>query len=243
MSPSLAVAGLGLAILFNLIYSDRVHSTFVWPAVFVSIALGIASLRSGPAVVGRRFLSLLLPFAIPLLIMHGVLNRQFAVTSYLFDLVPIRFNGAEFAVSTLSRLSPMIAASMMFFDVDRGRFVDWLISLRFPVWLYVPAVQAVAISNLLARRVQRVLLAQQARGIAVGPGLYLRVRALPRIIIPVVTSLILEIDPRTYSLVARGFGRGPMASPSQPPLTGWEMCGIGLLALPLAMELCRWISF
>src|SRR5260221_167285 len=46
-----------------------------------------------------RTLALTLPFVLPLLFVHGVLNPRFSAPSVLFGFVPIRPDGAIFAIA------------------------------------------------------------------------------------------------------------------------------------------------
>lgn len=83
---------------------------------------------------------------------------------------------------------------------------------------------------LFRRRAENVFLAQRARGIAAGPSLFAKVRALPSVILPVVLNALGEADVRAVLLASRGFGAGEMTALGQPGPNRSEMA-LGAISL------------
>jgi len=162
-----------------------------------------------------RFIILSAPFLIPLLLIHGVINPQFEQTS-LFFLMPIRNDGILFAVSTYANISVFLALAINWWHVDRDNMIDWLIARKIPSIFICLIAQSAAMIPLIERRGFSVLRSQNARGIPTGPNLFHRIKAIPSIILPVITSLMNEADHRSYTLWSRGFGQSQFSGVQLP---------------------------
>lgn len=157
----------------------------------------------------RQTLKLSLVFVIPLVLIHTVLNPEFSVTFWFYH-IPLRLVGLVFALSIAFRVVAIIAVGTMWLRVDRDDFAADLLRANISLWIVLLMTQTVAIAGVVSRRVQTIYLAQQARGIKVGPDLLARALALPKIAIPLFVSVIIEADNRSSYLAAGGLGSGPV---------------------------------
>ncbi|MGJ5196570.1 MULTISPECIES: energy-coupling factor transporter transmembrane component T [unclassified Bradyrhizobium] len=180
-----------------------------------------------------------LPFVMPLLVIHGVLNRSYPVDSWLLGLIPLRFEGAIYAVEVSLKIVLLAAVASYWFHTRRDDLADGLMRLKLPLSVVMFASQSVAVAATIERRVKKVYLAQQARGISVGPGFFTRIKALPSILVPVVVSTFLEAEGRIPALVSRGFGTSDMPALATRPATIADLVWAGS---PFAILLPIWIS-
>ena len=210
VSPARAIGWTGVCLLLAL-FSPSVQFDFV--AAISVIFLIMVSTRSLRA--ARGFVSLSIPFFLPLLIIHGIINPQYEQSRFFWG-IPIRAEGISFALSVFSNLSIFLAVAIGWWNVERDYFVDWLIARKVPNVLIGVITQASAMIPIIERRGSAVLRAQTARGIPTGPKFRHRIRALPSILLPVITSLMNEANHRSYALWSRGFGQYQFYAESLP---------------------------
>lgn len=176
----------------------------------------------------RRVLVWSAPLSVPLVIIHAVLNPAYPVSAYLPAGVPLRLDGLWFSLSVVADLSLLFVLAGAWLALDRDRVVAWLASRRLPTWLVMIGAQSVAVAMLAQRRAHAVHLAQRARGVPVGPGLWARLRALPSLVLPVIVALVVDAERRAAALSARGFGSVPMRLPWVPPIARSELRAVTL---------------
>lgn len=145
-------------------------------------------------------------FAVPLVLIHGVINPAYPQTATLLGAIPVREGGLSYGLSVALAMCVITTVATVWSQVDRDVLVDDLSRLALPTWLIVVAAQSIAVIHLVRLRVDSVYLAQRARGIAVGPGFVTRLRALPSVLIPVVVATLSDADARATALASRGFG-------------------------------------
>lgn len=177
-------------------------------------------------------LKLTLPLAIPLVLVHGVLNPTFVRTDAWFG-VPIRFEGFVFGAIVSLRVLVLALAAVLWSIVDTQRLLWDAVRWRIPLPLTTSLVLGASTARFIRRRAVSVLMAQQARGIPVHGNVIQRARALVAVVIPVVISTLVESAKRGEILAIRGFGsRHPTCPPS---LAGkWRTaleCAAALMAL------------
>jgi len=148
----------------------------------------------------------LLPFVVPLLLIHGLLNTAHDVDYWFMNVLPIRPMG--FVYGALVSLNILLLATVAgyWLNTNRDDMIDDLIRLNLPMWSILFISQGVAVGAIVERRVATVYLAQRARGICVGPGVLARIRAFPSVLIPAVIATLIEAESRVPALVSRGFG-------------------------------------
>jgi len=202
---------------------------------FLAFAL-LLSLKQGGVRGLILTIKLTLPFAIPLALVHGVLNPAFPVAEKIWGLIPARPSGLWFAALVSLRILTLTVIIVLWRDVDGERLVHEAMRARLPVSLVVIVAVAAANLRLLASKIQVVYLAQQARGVAAGPSVLARIRALPRIVIPVIASTLTEGHARGLVMTNRGLGDARLSAvASVYRTTGgdlvWILGGVATLAL------------
>ena len=153
---------------------------------------------------GKYFIITTLPLIIPLVIIHGVINQQFPVTTTVLS-IPYRHSGIIFAFAIYCNLMVILSIATAWTKMNKDDLFELLIFCHFPIVIIGIVAQAFAIATFIEKRGKAVYKAQTARGIRTGPGFIYHVRALPSVILPVVTSLLNEADHRSIALWSRGF--------------------------------------
>lgn len=167
--------------------------------VFVWIMVGF---KQGPWLA----LKWTFPFIIPLLIIHGLINPSFESSLDLWRFVAYRPSGLIFAGIVSGKIFILTLAVTLWHRVDSDELLRSAVKRGFPLFLIVLISVAMATLRTIAVRAGNVYLAQQARGIPAGPGIVARVRALPTIVLPVITSTIREGIERGELMQSRGLG-------------------------------------
>ncbi len=188
---------------------------------------------------GRRLLAWTWPFVLPLLLVHGVLNAQFPITSWWLDLVPIRGTGLAFGYDLGVRVLLFSVVAAYWLSVDRDAMVEALIRLRLPTPLIMLAMQGFVMGRLVQERIHAIHLAQRARGIPVSASFAQRIASMPALLIPVVVGTFVEAEARVPVLLAHGYGRLEPAAKADrlEPRTMVLACMIlGCLVLALAVD-------
>ena len=147
-----------------------------------------------------------LPLALPLLAIHGILNPQFRADYLMWDFLPLRSAGAEFAIVISARLL-LVASAMAIWRYTVGSQV-----IGFSQRLGLPAsfitVFAVATSSIqmVQRRGHAVYLAQQAVALMFALRLEQGSQACLKLVIPVAVATIVESAERGVIMENRGLG-------------------------------------
>jgi energy-coupling factor transporter transmembrane protein EcfT len=169
-------------------------------ALAASMCLLLGSFRPAKVVV-----VLSLPFVLPLFAIHGFLNAMYPIDNVLFGIIPYRTNGLMFAATIGSSMILVITGATAWLMVRKDDIIEALFRSRLPFWITMIGSQGLAMADHVSRRVDRVYLAQRARGVPMGNSVWARVRAFPTIIIPVAVSVLIESDYRGIALASRGF--------------------------------------
>lgn len=174
--------------------------------VLVLCYLVLVLLGTKSEAVIRNALVLTLPFAVPLTVVHGILNPNYAVSENVCGGIPLRLDGVAYALLISLRILIFSCAVMTWRFVDPDRLMREAVHLRLPRSLVVTLAVAMASMTMVHNRIGTVYLAQQARGLSSGPGLFARVRALPSVVVPVVVATLLEGSARGELMATRGLG-------------------------------------
>jgi energy-coupling factor transport system permease protein len=182
---------------------------------------------------GRLVAMWTLPFVLPLVVIHGVLNPAFEATRD-FRGIPLRSAGLAYAADVTARLVAIAIAAVTWHGVHRMQILVLAQVLRVPHVMTVAIAAAVSGLALVEARVHAVALAQQARGLPMGPGLRRRIRALVNIVLPVVTTTLVESHHRGTLMTLRGLGSTRLGTAGTLEW-GWpdgaKIVGVALLAL------------
>jgi energy-coupling factor transporter transmembrane protein EcfT len=235
VSPGLCLWSILASILLFFINS------FVIKLLFVGISLSVlfSTVQSKKPI--RRFIGFFTPFAIPLFFIHTFVNTSFAADYYVWEVLPIRFDGARYALKIATQLATLLSVSMMCLYTDSDRFLDWLISRKFPLLLCATFAQAIAVIHMIERKGLLVYKAQQGRGVQTGPGIFRKIRVLPSVIFPVITTVLQESEWRTGALLSRGFASKTMSAPYVHSYVSFDKIKIAALIAPHIFYLILWL--
>jgi energy-coupling factor transport system permease protein len=199
------------------------------------VALTAVSIKHWRSV--KSFGAVSLPLLVPLLLIHSLVNPQFEIDGKIW-VVPLRTQGFVFAIAVYSNLAVFLAIAIAWWQVNRDEFFDWMVARRVPVLLVGLVAQSMAMVTLIEKRGRAVFKAQTARGIPTGPNWRYRFRALPSVVLPVVTSLINEADQRSTVLWSRGFLQHNFAA-TKVPFGEVSECGwaVASIIMPMVMLL------
>lgn len=160
---------------------------------------------------------------VPLIVIHSFLNPSFPETYKILGAFAFRKAGYAHSLSVSGGLTCLLMSAVLWRHVDARRLLDWLVSLRLPLSIMMIFAQSISVLFRIRSRSGKVLVAQQARGIPTGPGLFTRLRALPSVILPVTLATLGEVDLRAACLSSRGFGTGRMTVLADPRPTCVEL--------------------
>ena len=213
---SITLASAGALILLSPRWAGSAYG-----ALLLATLLIAQSRSSGKA--ARLLLAWTIPFVLPLVLIHGVLNSAYPITSLLLDLVPVRNEGLEYGYDVAIRVVTLSIVGAYWLSVDRDEFVEALLRLGLPASLIMIAMQGLVMARLLQHRIDAVYLAQRARGIPVASSFVKRLRSFPALLVPVVVGTFVEAEARVPVLLSHGYGRRePIRRPAPPvTLTDW----------------------
>lgn len=183
----------------------------------------------------RAVLIWTLPFLGPLVVIHGVLNPAYRV-SHMFGPIGIRAEGLAYALHVSLVLALIACAAASWRGVRRAQVIALAQSLRCPDSFVVATASAISTLGIVQRRIQLISVAQQARGMRIGPGLHRRVLALVAISVPLVVTSLAEAHERGLVLASRGLGSHRLVSLETIDLTPHAMARlaglfVGMFAL------------
>jgi len=214
-------------------------STAVLMGAYLAVGV-LAAVREQGISVFRLSAVWAAPLAIPLFVVHGVINPGFSTSADLS--IPIRPEGVEFALTLTLKLALFTLGIAVWRTVTRDRTFDALISSGLlPQPLVVVVTQSIALTQLLEKRAKAILLAQQARGIPVRKNFARKVVSLPALVVPMVVHTLIEADVRASALISRGLGSGPIyPTRIEPPLPLKDQVLVCMLVVIDGAALALW---
>lgn len=142
--------------------------------------------------------------------------------------------GLEFGLKTAARLSVLSASFMLFFLTTPLReFIEFLQNLGFPSSLVTVLFLTLHFLGQIPQRIQRIYLAQEARGAPVRATFLQRTQSLFLILSPLILASIVETIERGAALEVRGF-RGELHKRDHP---GFNTTSLAVAALFLIASL------
>ncbi|WP_439565943.1 energy-coupling factor transporter transmembrane component T family protein [Microcella sp.] len=184
--------------------------------------------------VGRRLLTLFVVLLLPLLLVLVIVQGFFfpGAATVLWEWGPARLSveGLLFALTTGSRLSALVLGSLVFvLTAHPARLMTSLTqSGMSPKIAYVISA-SLQIIPAFQERARSILLAQQARGLAITGSPVRRMRALLPLLGPLILGMITDVDERSTAMEARAFGA--TARPTS----------LALVDDPAAERITRWL--
>ena len=168
-----------------------------------------------------------------------VVLRTAVLTAAPFWLFLLLLHDVPSTIAIGLRLTTMIASVVWVGALlPPGRLVEAMVAAGWGVtaaYLFAAALSAVP---LLRARAQRIVDAQRCRGLSPRGGLGRRLRALRALALPLVLSVLHEVDERALALETRRFVPGARRTPLSPPRDGTaERAGRWLLLVACAAAL------
>lgn len=222
-------------------------TTFMLPpagmaAVFVvTFLFGIVA-GAGKAFV-KRLVFTLLPLAIALFVIHGVLIERHDTIDH--GLISISPEGLAYMAHILVRVAALLAASMLFVTTTHPAILLKALDSHgiSPGIAYLIASPLLLLEPFSARA-RAIRDAQQARGLDLTGTWKARVTAFPALLIPLVTLALSDLDHRASVLDGRAFRARPfrtvLDAPAEHPLEHWVR-RLLLAALPIQFGLLLWL--
>lgn len=154
-------------------------------------------------------LTLSLPFAPLLIVVHALLNPAFAADKTLFGLLRFRSLGLEYASLVTCRLGLIMLGLVVWRLIDRSEFARATLTTRWvPKTAALTVLQVAALFHLFTGRITTIVAAQRSRGVPIDSGLLSRMRNFPAVVVPLVAAVLAETDQRHCALQNRGLGIG-----------------------------------
>ena len=221
-----------------------------WWACYLTLGLLVLPLAALARVFGpltRTLWKLVLPFAVPILLIQGFFWGEGEV---LFTLGPLSFyrSGLIFAAASIGRIAMLGGCFLLLTMTTRvDMLMRALVERGLPsqaLYLVVTTLQLVPRFQAQAHRIQD---AQRARGLETEGPIGRRARALVPLIGPLLLGSLMDVEERALALEARGFShRGPRTSlVTLHDSSSQRWLRIGLWTLAAALVLLRlfaWIS-
>jgi energy-coupling factor transport system permease protein len=187
-----------------------------WPlSCAVAIVTSVLAARAG---VAGRVLSaaavIMAPLCLSLLVLHGLFFPEGRTVLAEWGPARVTTEGLLFALELASRTSACVLVLLLFsFTVSMPDLVSALAARRVPPQFGFVLASTLTLVPAIARSLDRILQAQEARGLLLRGGLLARFGALRLQMVPLVLGLIEDAGIRGQALEARGFGaRGPHTS-------------------------------
>ncbi|MFL0713450.1 MAG: energy-coupling factor transporter transmembrane component T family protein [Microcella pacifica] len=204
------------------------------------IPLGIVAVVIVPAAVLGRvggrllrlFLILLLPLLVVLFLIQGLFYPDGSTVLWEWGLAQLTTEGLLFALTIGSRLTALVLGSLVFvLTTDPARLMSALTQVGMsPKIAYVISASLQIIPAFQARA-QSILLAQQARGLAIVGSPLKRARALLPLLGPLILGMITNVDERSTAMEARAFGATPKPT------------SLIIVPDPVGERVARWLMF
>jgi hypothetical protein len=208
-------------------------------AMLAGAMAAYASSRAAHLRILRRATVWSLLLAVPLLVVHGIVNPRFPVSLHLHWL-PIRSTGIDFALLMSVRLFILSTIAAWWYEADPMQVIHAAIRWRLPTGLVVMAAMGFASFRAATRRIDTVLQAQQARGVPIHGGLLARARSLVAVVMPVIVGSLMESDARATVLRTRGLGSGALVVPSAAAMSAIDsidvLCGVVLCGVAMILR-------
>jgi energy-coupling factor transporter transmembrane protein EcfT len=180
-------------------------------------------------------------FTVPLMLIHTIINPMFDVSYYTFDFLPIRTSGFYYALAISMKVAIITEIAVTIQHGDPERLFREAQVLRLPNFILVVLAATISTIRILKMRIEKVNTAQQARGINTGPKLFYRMKALPKMVIPVISSTLAESLYRSVIMHNRGLLSTKMhGEKTQPFFSNLDV--IISTQVILALMLCIYLS-
>lgn len=211
-------------------------------AVFVIVPAAVISGCGGR--LSRISLTILLPIVIVLFIVQGLTFPGGRTALWEWGPLALTTEGLMFALGIASRIVCLVLASILFvLTTHPGDLLSALTERGMsPKFSYIIS-STLQLIPAFQDRADGIILAQQARGMAVGKGLRGRIGAMMPLLAPLVLGMFTDVEERATAMEARGFGSTakrtaltPVPDTTTQRVIRWAMPVVALAAiiLPIA---------
>ncbi len=211
-------------------------------AIFAATFLFGIIAGAGKAFV-KRLLLTLLPFAIFLFVIHGVLIERHDSVDH--GLVSVSPQGVAYMLQILVRVAALLAVSMLFVTTTHPAVLLKALDSHgiSPGIAYLIASPLLLLEPFSARA-RAIREAQQARGLDLNGSWKARVKAFPALLIPLVTLALSDLDHRASVLDGRAFRAKPfrvvLDAPPDRPYERWLRWAL-IIAIPVQIGVLLWL--
>lgn len=197
---------------------------------------------AGATFVKRLFLTLL-PLAIALFVIHGVLIEREDMIDHGF--ISVSPAGLNYMFSILVRVAALLTVSLLFVTTTHPAILlKALDSHGIPPGIAYLISSPLLLIEPFSARARAIRDAQQARGLDLTGSWTARAKAFPALLIPLVTLALSDLDQRASVLDGRAFRARPFRTVlDAPPDQPWErwLRRLLLVAIPLQLGLVLWL--
>jgi energy-coupling factor transport system permease protein len=222
-------------------------TTFMLPPLgmavvfLVTCCFGILA-GTGKAFVKRLVLTLL-PLAIALFVIHGVLIERHDTVDH--GLISVSQEGVTYMAHVLVRVAALLAASLLFVTTTHPAvLLKSLDSHGISPGLAYLISSPLLLLEPFSARARAIRDAQQARGLDLTGTWKARVKAFPALLIPLVTLALSDLDHRASVLDGRAFRARPfrtvLDAPAEYPVERWVR-RLLIAVLPIQFGLLLWL--
>lgn len=192
-----------------------------------------------------RFLWYALGLSVLLVVVNGIFLAGGGVIFSLFG-VGLHIEGVLFGAATATRLLVLSISLLMFFlSTPLQDFVRYLQQHGLPSQLVLVLLLTLDFLDQLPERMEKIFVAQQARGAPVRANMVSRLQSFFALLSPLILSSIVESIERGLALELRGFRRGSvvmMHEETKPVQKNYLVLLVVLLSLLLiAWSIFRWL--
>jgi len=164
----------------------------------------------------RRLLLTMVPLAIGLGVVHGFLVDH--GDGKALGPLSVSLAGLIYAAEVFVRIATLMAGSLLFvITTHPGQLLKALDAKGFSPALAYLVASPLMLLEPFGARARAIRDAQMARGLDLEGGRLTRIRALPALLVPMVTLTLADIDQRAQVLDGRGFRAAPRRTVLAPP--------------------------
>ena len=204
-------------------------------AVAVSLATGV-----GKRAV-KRLLLTMTPIGVALVVVHGLLIDRPDVSS--IGLVSVSPSGLDYALRVFMRVACMLMATLLFVTTTHPSDMLKALDQRgVPPGLGYLIASPLLLIEPFSDRAKAIRDAQRVRGLDISGSWKARIKALPVLLMPLITQALSDLDHRASTLSGRAFRALPrrtvINAPADSTLQVWFRRGLlGLAILQLGIPL------
>jgi energy-coupling factor transport system permease protein len=182
---------------------------FWWVAasVVVLIVIPAAAISGCGRRIARFGLTILTPIIVVLFLVQGLTFPGGTTSIWSWWVLNLTTEGLMFALGIGTRIISLVLTSMLFvLTTHPGKLLSALTERGLsPKFAYIISATLQLIPA-FQDRASGILLAQQARGLAIGGGVRGRIRAMMPLLAPLVLGMFTDVEERSTAMEARGFG-------------------------------------